>query len=772
MHPLLTPNRSDNRYSTKAQTGSPVPTDPPSLSGLHCQGEEAQESRQSERGCTPPPVNNQDPINMERRTDSGGPPLKQQRLSAPGVGQGSVPSPSVSVSSSGNGNGRGCPELVVVKEPPSHVVSDEWFEIEIGMDVFETQGKQVEDEVVELVADLVVYNSASQLTEPVSSGGAIRLSVGGSSTIKVPVIYPRGTIGTDTNAPKWKQVKPPRGTTKAMLRIQSPVGADKPIQYCVRIARKEVNGDNLFAALSPVLTRPVVVVSARLKVEASGWEPVFFKDEGGREKCMSVEVSLVDKNGEVIRGRRIPLKFTLLYDNDKSLRVMRQEILKVFGPPRQYVNPQTGSMTAQFRIEDVSKNHQGMGFKVEFSPDTSKATADIAPAFSPQVSIRSKRNKRQRPSQSGHGRSSSHGSESFQQSLGTASVPTYQSQQPLSRDAMGQQLSLRQQPLLSGAADFMALRAAMRGVIRWTEEVVNGLYPLKWEIIGYAQFPDGSPDYSRPYHSMPNPNECISKVLSMYSDETREHLRTLLETVESSTRPKTSRPTEGDASAPGAAISNEVMQPHTFPYGPQNSGPYPPFFPGPSQPELEQEGASPNRHWPGQGHTPFGYPTHNHGYPPQHGNGYPAQVPHPSRQPQMHQGQVPSAAVLPRAPPVKEAAHKEATKEDVEYIFAKQYKSLRTGEKIGFPCYDRSKAVIGFIRESSMKVGVGQFTPISNHRSEFGPTEIEHARRILEDAIAQKSPALHAKEVWGTVESLIDHALVYEWSKDAGNDGV
>ena len=54
---------------------------------------------------------------------------------------------------------------------------------------------------------------------------------------------------------------------------------------------------------------------------------------------------------------------------------------------------------------------------------------------------------------------------------------------------------------MAGVSDIQALRAAMRGVIRWTEEVVNGLYPLKWQVIGYAQFPDGTVDYNRPYHS-------------------------------------------------------------------------------------------------------------------------------------------------------------------------------------------------------------------------------------------------------------------------------
>jgi len=65
----------------------------------------------------------------------------------------------------------------------------------------------------------------------------------------------------------------------------------------------------------------------------------------------------------------------------------------------------------------------------------------------------------------------------------------------------------------------------MKGVIEWTEEVVNGLYPLQRQIVGHT------------YHNMPNPNGQISKILSMYAESTREHLGVLISAVEN-TRPE------------------------------------------------------------------------------------------------------------------------------------------------------------------------------------------------------------------------------------------
>ena len=75
--------------------------------------------------------------------------------------------------------------------------------------------------------------------------------------------------------------------------------------------------------------------------------------------------------------------------------------------------------------------------------------------------------------------------------------------------------------------------------------------------------------------------------------------------------------------------------------------------------------------------------------------------------------------------------------------------------------------MIGFIRESTHK-GFGQFIPISKYKSEFGPMEMTQATGILSDAITNQSPALHTKEAHPSIYSLIDHALVYDYSSKDG----
>ena len=108
---------------------------------------------------------------------------------------------------------------------------------------------------------------------------------------------------------------------------------------------------------------------------------------------------------------------------------------------------------------------------------------------------------------------------------------------------------------------------------------------------------------------------------------------------------------------------------------------------------------------------------------------------------------------------------------EVAFVLAKQFKSARTGEGLGFPAYSRhGKELLGFYRE--VGVGVAQFVPLSHHGPDhFGPAEIADAVRALQEGIRNKSEAVHALKDWGSMASLMDHVLVYDWSKGIGGSG-
>lgn len=271
----------------------------------------------------------------------------------------------------------------------------------------------------------------------------------------------------------------------------------------------------------------------------------------------------------------------------------------------------------------------------------------------------------------------------------------------------------------------------------------------------------------------------------MYSDETRENLRTLLEAVENTTNVQVRHPSSAPASAPAAAapygVPSEAHQAPAQPYPPYPAppGPGPPFPFGGGPPPPPIHGAP----WQGQHQQQYEY--HSPTYPTQHGSSMPdpsiallpgGHILHPppasaavsaanistDMQEPRQQG---AAAPTASAASASSEAGTEASREDIEYILAKPFKSVNTGDKLGFPCYNLAKEMIGFIRESNHR-GFGQFIPISKYRSEFGLMEMAQATGILHEAIAKQSPALHTKEEHTSVYSLIDHALVYDYSKE------
>ena len=136
-----------------------------------------------------------------------------------------------------------------------------------------------------------------------------------------------------------------------------------------------------------------------------------------------------------------------------------------------------------------------------------------------------------------------------------------------------------------------------------------------------------------------------------------------------------------------------------------------------------------------------------------------------------HAASLPAQSVRGKSemqPPSTPSYDDDNRESEVAYVLAKQYKATRTGERLGFPAYSESKEILGFYRESSTKVGVGQFLPISHHRDEFGPLEIIQATQILNEAMKTKSDSVYRLKDWGSIGNLIDNSLVYDWSKDIG----
>jgi hypothetical protein len=271
----------------------------------------------------------------------------------------------------------------------------------------------------------------------------------------------------------------------------------------------------------------VQVVKYRLLIRRDSQPPaVWFKDEGGRDKCIEVAVDLVDAEGRRVTGQEVPLKVSLLYED--MLPVTKQDILKLSSDSRQCVDA-TGMATLRLRIEDVSKNHQSKGFVIKVGPDTQQRpmTSDISPDISTSVNVRSKRNRRNK-----NGRVDD---ESLVGHALAMRTPCVDLSLPVSQHPLVEANPLLAAPAVVDTGDGSPVLKALSNVIGWTRTVVNGLYQIQWQLIGYESAPDGSPDISRPLFNVHNPNTIVGNILDSYRLETMENLRFLARAVEPGT---------------------------------------------------------------------------------------------------------------------------------------------------------------------------------------------------------------------------------------------
>lgn len=631
--------------------------------------------------------------------------------------------------------------LIIQRQPPKYLYSNESFHVDVQLELPRTSSpSSFLDYEIEVLPTLCDEKTGSEcgpeallLTEP----SQIVLKSSGDSARKC--------------------------TVRCMIRMDS-IQRDQGASLELRFGTKP-DSSPMVRGIVGATTTPINLVNYKLRISTEeDWGPIWYKDEGGRDKSMEVFAGIYDKDGQLKTGEQIPLSPTLCYASPDStpLEVSNQDILRTLGASRIVIDKDTGRARVRFRVEDVSKNHQAQDFVLQVRTDPkAKGFKDVAPAYTPAVNVRSKRNKRSRQ-QSTH-RSSSDGRRG-------SPIP--------GRSRIGYD---DQHDVSFEGADIPRLREAMKSVINWADEVVNGLYPLQWQVLGYAQHADGTADYNRPYHNMPNPNPCISRVLGTYSETVRESLRILLNAIEQASHrseeshsympmpmagpvPRAS-PEEmfGMMRSPGQLMHHGTpgLPPHGVSLRQGMMGPDMYRDKPLEQPVYQARGALPPMH---QGVPPSMHPMHGYMRPPEND-----MMP-------LHHGVQPRREMAPMQPavdvPMQRSMREEESREsEVEYVLAKQYKALRTGERLGFPAYSADKEILGFYREASGKVGVGQFSAISRHRNDFGPLEIMQATEILDDAIAKKSRAVHALKDWGgSVANLLDHALVYDWSKDMGPD--
>nr|CCA16674.1 conserved hypothetical protein [Albugo laibachii Nc14] len=246
------------------------------------------------------------------------------------------------------------------------------------------------------------------------------------------------------------------------------------------------------SAISP----PICVVREKLTITHEPPE-IWFKDEGGREKCMQLKLKLEAASGRQREDRIVPLDIQLYYESGE--RVSSQRILRLF--PDLQPNMVNGSAVISFRIDDVSKNHQGQSFMLLIGPnftDHPNMFRDIAPVKSAPIAIRSKRNKRKLIAQT----NGTHTNLSSQYQPRTQK-PLLSNQKSLSINKSFMQshaepeehIHLRSMDALSTHAS----RGLNENVNSNTNQAKSSL-PGEWNVIGFEVYANGTMNCNRPIY--------------------------------------------------------------------------------------------------------------------------------------------------------------------------------------------------------------------------------------------------------------------------------
>jgi hypothetical protein len=389
--------------------------------------------------------------------------------------------------------------------PSTHLFVGHPFDLNVFLDVPEARKHGAPTNDVTLHVDLMY------VTEETHAGGARGTApiIGSASLLE---ILPSSSSQFGANM---------CATLKLCIKDTSKDHQNRDFTVVVSALRNGAVADDI----RMVVSNPLKVVKFKLVIaEMTGIDDdgLWYKDQGGRDKAISLKLQMVDKDGSVaLPSQRIPLRCKLMYGNGNA--VGNTNLLKISPECSQQIN-EDGFGDIKYRIEDVSKNHQKNSFCVHVCPDFkfNPAFTDIAPVLSPPVNVKSKVSKR----------------------------PKQENKQPYSYAADTMPKPEPQPLKITGPRTGPGSpQQSMHKVIEWAGMVIKGIESMEWVLYGYEHQADGSgADMSKPIYRCPACNvtksahkqqtkhqtDCfIAQIMLQYSFEVYHHLADLLKAVES-----------------------------------------------------------------------------------------------------------------------------------------------------------------------------------------------------------------------------------------------
>ncbi len=166
----------------------------------------------------------------------------------------------------------------------------------------------------------------------------------------------------------------------------------KPKKTIVRVSLYEKDEPNA-KPLAHVETHPLIVFKFGLKViENHSSSYIFYKDKGGKDQGIELEVRLVDEYDNLVVDKDILLMPILLYEG--GVKVSDQSILTMSND-KTALRLNHGKTSLKFRINQVSTKHCNQKFCILITQAVRENDfPEVAPAISIPVDVRSKKNKR------------------------------------------------------------------------------------------------------------------------------------------------------------------------------------------------------------------------------------------------------------------------------------------------------------------------------------------------------------------------------------------
>mmetsp|Transcript_2237 Transcript_2237/g.4248 ORF Transcript_2237/g.4248 Transcript_2237/m.4248 type:complete len:696 (-) Transcript_2237:455-2542(-) len=260
----------------------------------------------------------------------------------------------------------------IESQPPKFPFLNRYFELNIFL--VDQEGILQPNYEVPINLELYVEGESA----PVTTEGQV--SMGGS----------KGSMMVDPATPP---VIGPSGNARIRVMVRELSMNRNNRKFCLVVKRKPGPRGKLPREINPTMTRAMLVINSKIKI-TNHLPEVWFKDQGGRDKCLELDLELHGPEG-LVTGVNVPVRCVLLYEDFTP--AISQDFLQP-SPSTIMAIDETGRSKIRVRIEDVSKNHRSKNFRIRVEADTTNSPIhfDKAPDVSTPVLVRSKLNRRQK----------------------------------------------------------------------------------------------------------------------------------------------------------------------------------------------------------------------------------------------------------------------------------------------------------------------------------------------------------------------------------------